>query len=454
MSAAIDGDRPTLIGRLIYHAATRPDAIACADDDATLDFQTLLDRTRRVAAYFRSLGPAGSSVVLYTCNQSAFFPWFLGALWAGWWVLPLQRALPEQERKHLLQRVGPLSVVDVCQELPTSNEASGDPSPDGGLLLPTSGTTDRAKIVCRSAQSLDAVSANMVDAIGFTADTHVAAAVSLTHSYGIEHGLLAPIYAGSRVTLLRGMDANQIAAALAHGVDFLPAVPAMVERLVQMHDVLPPRYIYSAGAPLPASVAAGYREKFGRHVGQLYGMTEIGSITYQSPDAPDYHAASVGLPMRGVSLRIDNETGELLVSAPSMLDRYLDEPAPIRDGHFVTGDLARVDESGRLFITGRSRLLIESAGRKINPLEIEAVLQTHPKVAACVVVPIRQTDTVQRLRAIIEPTRMDDLPTDEELRMFAQSRLARYKVPRVFECREHLPRSRTGKILRSELEKT
>lgn len=445
-------DRIPLLEQLIHHAATRPDAVVCADERSSLTYGSLLDQTRHVAAHLSTLAAAGSHLVLETGNECALFPWFLGALWAGWWTLPLTRDLPPNERDALLQRIRPNCVIDVRELVPPANASAPHRQTSGGLFLTTSGTTDRPKIVCRSSRSLDAVSANMVEAVGFTTTSRVALAVPLTHSYGIEHGLLAPVYAGARVTLLPGLDASRVAAELERGVDLLPAVPAIVERLVQMENITPPGVVYSAGAPLPESVEAAYHQRFGKHVGQLYGMTEIGSVTFQAPHDSQYDANSVGTPMHGVQLRVDPETGELHVFAPSMLDRYLDDAAPIDAGYFTTGDLARVDERGRLFITGRSRLLIETAGRKINPLEIEAVLQAHPKVAACVVVPVRQTDAVQRLRAIIEPKRPDDLPTDAELRLFAQSRLARYKVPRVFECREHLPRSRTGKILRTELE--
>jgi acyl-coenzyme A synthetase/AMP-(fatty) acid ligase len=165
--------------------------------------------------------------------------------------------------------------------------------------------------------------------------------------------------------------------------------------------------------------------------------------------------------MRDVRLRlfpINDETpggeGELAVTAPSMLSRYFDDPLPLREGLFHTGDLARLSADGNLYITGRTGLLIETAGRKVNPLEIEAVLTSHPGVAACLVLPMRQTETVQRLRAIIEPREGATPPSDDELRAFARERLAPHKMPRTFECRKALPRTSTGKLLRSGWETT
>lgn len=454
MNVSPPAESAGLIDRLTHHAATNANGIACADASRTLRFADLLTQTRAVASHLSSRGGPGSTLLIRTSNECAFYPWFLGALWAGWWAMPLPRTFPDHELTSLASRIQPVAIIDARDMCPHPTTSVPPPSREGGLLLTTSGSTDRPKIVRRSARSLDAVSRNMVEAIGLHAESHVACAIPITHSYGIEHGLLAPLWAGSRVTLIQGLDINVIANVLSNGVDLLPAVPAMVEQLAQRDGVRAPACIYSAGAPLPETIATAYTARFGRRVGQLYGMTEVGSVTFQSPSADDFDPRSVGWPMAGVTLRVDADTSELSLAAPSMFDGYLDDNVKLHDGHFDTGDLARVDASGRLFITGRSRLLIESAGRKINPLEIEAVLETHPKVGACVVVALRQTDTVQRLRAIIEPARPDDPPTDAELRTHAQSRLAGYKVPRLFECRDRLPRSLTGKVLRRELEQS
>ena len=124
----------------------------------------------------------------------------------------------------------------------------------------------------------------------------------------------------------------------------------------------------------------------------------------------------------------------------------------IVDGHFLTGDLGRLDELGRLMITGRIKLLIDIGGLKVNPVEVEEVLAQHPDVAACVVLPVRVSETVSRLKAIVTPRRTDGArPDPESLRRFARGRLTPHKVPRLFEVRSFLPRSLTGKILRNQV---
>jgi acyl-CoA synthetase (AMP-forming)/AMP-acid ligase II len=292
--------------------------------------------------------------------------------------------------------------------------------------------------------------------------------VPLTHSYGLEHGLLAPIWAGSCTVLARGLDMPAVLPELSNGkITIFPGVPSSFEMLAGLSDPslkMPGLHTaYSAGAPLPPAIFERFRQRFGVSVGQLYGATEIGSVTFNKPTA-DFDPASVGLPMRGVSLRIltvDDysrtiplgEEGPVAVRAGSMFSGYLHSGVDLIDGHFLTGDLGRLDERNRLYITGRIKLLIDIGGLKVNPQEVERVIQLHPAVGACVVVPIAQSQTVFRLKAIISPRdRSVPVPVDE-LRALARSQLSSYKIPRWFEVRDSLPRSSTGKILRHLVEK-
>ena len=442
-----------LFDRLRRAATDAGDAVACADGRTTLTYAALYSAACGAAHHLAAAHARPGVVLLRASNECGFFPWFLGALQAGLSVMPLSRALPAAEVAALQDALHALAVLDAADPAPSASAPPGGAS--GDLLLATSGSTDRPKIVVRSAASLDAVARNTVEAIGIAAGDRVLAAVSLAHSYGLEHGLLAPLWAGASVRLIDGMNVAPLAAALGDGIDFLPAVPAMIEGLANLpHAPRRPRVAYSAGAPLPRPTAERFADRLGVACGQVYGMTEIGSVTYSDATAADFDPASVGRPMRGVRLRLndpDDATGEgeLAVLAPSMLSRYFTEPLAPGDGFFATGDLARVDAIGRLTITGRTGLLIETAGRKVNPLEIEAVLTAHPAVAACLVVAMRQTETVQRLRALIEPRDPANPPSDDELRAFARQRLAPHKMPRSFEFRSALPRTSTGKLLRT-----
>jgi acyl-CoA synthetase (AMP-forming)/AMP-acid ligase II len=163
--------------------------------------------------------------------------------------------------------------------------------------------------------------------------------------------------------------------------------------------------------------------------------------------------------MRGVSIRIlDLDSGstclaagthgQVAIRADSMFASYLNADADLIDGHFLTGDLGYLDDRGRLFLTGRIKLLIDIGGMKVNPLEVEAVLQQHEGVAECIVVALRQSETVNRLKAVVVARHPRQPPDAAELRELARRQLAGYKVPRIFEFRDSLPRSPTGKVQR------
>lgn len=150
------------------------------------------------------------------------------------------------------------------------------------------------------------------------------------------------------------------------------------------------------------------------------------------------------------TLGTDTE-GQLAVRSPSMLSEYLDEDLPLVDGHFLTGDLARIDAEGRVWISGRLRLLIDVGAFKVNPLEVEQVLSTHPDVGECVVVPLSASETVQRLRAVVVLKDERRSASPAQLRQYLRERLSPIKVPRIVDVVASLPKSATGKILRSQV---
>ncbi len=417
-----------LLDRLARHAADRPTAVAFRDA-ATGDTLTWAGLHAAVARAAAELSPE-SVAMLRLANTVEFPVAFLAALTAGCGVFPVSPA-----------------------ESPATVQAAGDRAGTRAdaphLLLLSSGSTAAPKVVRRSAASLDAVCEQMVTALGLTSADTVLATVPLCHSYGLEHGLLAPAWAGAAVTLCRGLDLPIVRRELtASHCTVLPAVPPAFEALARLGGPLPwVRAAYSAGGPLPPVVAAACRDRLGLTIGQVYGATEIGSVTYTA-DAD----GSAGYPMPGVTIRTDAD-GQVMVAAGSLFDGYLgDENPTTPDGFYPTGDLGHVDAAGRLHVTGRAKLLIDVGGRKVNPLEVEAVLLAHPLVAGCVVVPVAQTDTVARLKAVVEPRRPGPTPDVEDLRSFARARLAAHKVPRAFEVRDALPRSAAGKVLRQQVQ--
>ncbi len=435
-------------------------AIAADGLAPAVTYAELVDLASRRAA---QLEP-DAVVLLRAENSREYIPWFLGAIWAGAWVMPFHPATPPRELDLLAARSGASLVigglVDGLPSLPLSLPPPRRTSParaEGGVLLQSSGTTSHPRIVRRNAASLRAVAENVREALALTPDDVIAAAIPMGHSYGVENALLGPLAAGSALLLFDVFDPARLREAFRQSrVSVLPGVPFFFEAIAREPGPRGGlRLAYSAGAPLPSRVADDFERAFGLRLGQLYGATEIGSVTFADPAAASFRHGSVGSPMNGVRILIQDPAGrllppgaegEVLVRAPSMLDAYLDAPADLADNAFFrTGDLGRLDEHANLFLSGRLKFIVDVGGLKVNPLEVERVLIEHPDIAECLVLPLPVSETVTRLRAIVVPRRT---LTPAEVRHFARERLAAHKVPRVIEFREAIPRTPMGKVRR------
>lgn len=432
---------------------------------------------------------SGSIMVVALRNRVETFCSILAGIIANQWVLPLPSELPKAKLKAIIEGLPLKQVVaeqDIVDRLQLQIKNSWTPdsliqkvwepadfypneSDVASLLLQSSGTTGTPKTVRRNVRSLVADGRNCVEAIGIRSTDRMLSALPLYHSYGIDHAILAVLFSGCSLEIHDRFIPAVVRLALEEGrINIMPTVPLMVDALSRGFEskfkTKNLRQIYTAGSPLPTRVAQNFVENYGVKVGQIYGTSEFGSVIFNNAHKAPYDPESVGLPMKGVHVRIldrdqpdfecpllENQEGQIAISAPSMMSEYIDNPTkPNKDNFILTGDLGYVDKFHRLYITGRVKLLIDVAGLKVNPLEVEAVLNRHPDVMDAIVVPIHYSETASRLKAIIVPQKGKKVKK-KELQQFAGLHLIHYKVPRVFEIREKVPRSPTGKILRQDL---
>jgi acyl-CoA synthetase (AMP-forming)/AMP-acid ligase II len=447
-------DSSQLLTRLRDRASDAPRQLAVREvgTDHCLDYAGLVQQAEDLAGRMRSALPARSVVMLRCPSGGNFHVAFFASVMAEISVFPVPVESAPLEFAHLSQKIGAAAVVDAELRIEPLPEARQVPWLEPSLLLQSSGTTGLPKIVRRTSASLDACARNMTDAIAITSADRFLSCVPLCHSYGIEHGLLAPIFAGASVHLAQGFDPAIVQRELLEqAITAFPAVPSIYEMLGNLAgaESFPSlRVAYSAGGALPQAVREKVHQACGINVAQLYGATELGSITFTLASDGRFDPASVGRPMRDVEFRIDSDR-QLFARSPSMLAEYVGDESPLTaDGFFPTGDLGRLDDRGNLVIEGRLKLLIDIGGLKVNPMEIERAIAEHSQVAACAVVPMRLSETVWRLKAIITPTDLKHPPTPEALRRHARQRLASYKIPRIFELRDSIPRTSTGKIIR------
>ncbi|MCA9298639.1 MAG: long-chain fatty acid--CoA ligase, partial [Phycisphaerales bacterium] len=322
---------------------------------------------------------------------------------------------------------------------------------EGELILSSSGTTGRSKLVRRDVGALMAVGHQVRQATGLGTSDRVLLPVALGHSYGIDM-LFGTLVSGAALEIGQGLHPVELLRR-ARDATILPAVPFLIEAFASLE---PPRtgrlrLVFSAGAPLPEQVRSRFESRWGLGVGDLYGATELGTVAFRSPSEAPGH---VGWALDGVRLEIldpesdeatSGQEGEVAIEAPSMFRGYLGE-GDHPGGPWRTGDLGRIDPSGALHLTGRLKFVIECGGIKVNPMEIEAVLTSHPRVREAIVVPLRVSETVNRLQAFVVSN--DDVGS-KDLESFMRTRLAMVKVPRRFTFVESLPKTPGGKVLRS-----
>ncbi|BAM02351.1 class I adenylate-forming enzyme family protein [Phycisphaera mikurensis] len=425
-----------------------------------------------VAAALAGPGLGPGPVLIRACDGPAFFAAFLGGVRAGRAALPLGPATPGAAALAAGLGVGAAASIagDGPMEAPRVEPRAGLRGPrDGqdplgsGVLLQTSGSTAAAATAYRGVAGLAAVGRACASGLGVTAADHVLSVAPLAHSYGLEHGLLMPLCAGCRVTCAAAPRAPGpwlLAAAERVRPTVLPAVPVLLDRLAREAGspaaaagrlrAAGVRLLYSAGGVLPPGLAAAYAAA-GLPVGQVFGSTEVGSVTW----APPGEDAGVGRALPGVTLRVDG-AGHLRVRSPWALAGFLRGPGRLEaasdaEGFFATGDLASIDASGALRLAGRSRLLVDVGGRKVNPAEVEAALGACPGVAEAVVLPMVQSETITRLRAFVEPAGADAPPAEADLRARLRRTLPPHKIPRRFHALAALPRTPAGKPDRAAL---
>jgi long-chain acyl-CoA synthetase len=244
------------------------------------------------------------------------------------------------------------------------------------------------------------------------------------------------------------------------------AVPNMYRLLTRSPDMESAfgslRLALSGGEALPSTVVDAYRQRFGRELLSLYGLTETSpGISVNTPT--EHRTGTVGRPLPGVKVRIRGdegrdlpagELGEIQIQGPNLMAGYFHRPdenkaAFTADGWFRTGDLGFLSADDYLTIASRIKELIVRDAEKIMPREVEDVLERHPKVMEAAVVGEPDGKHGEAVVAYVTPA--EQAPEDAELREFCRQHLADFKVPRRFVVAKDLPRGGTGKILKRAL---
>lgn len=294
------------------------------------------------------------------------------------------------------------------------------------------------------------------------------ALLPLFHVFGLTITLLLPARMAARVVPMpRYVPADMLEAFKKYQFTAFIGAPSVYISLLQqknlahydLHHIV---FCISGSAPMPVEWLKKFEEVTGTPITEGFGLTEASPVTHANPVFGKQKPGSIGVPVPGTLARIvdtengekvlaHNEIGELVVKGPQVMKGYWKRPEEtartIRDGWLYTGDIAYMDEEGYFYIVDRKKDLIIVGGYNVYPREIDEVLHTHPKIREAVTVGVNHRSRGETVKAYIVPKEGENL-TVPEVVAFCRQKLASFKVPRLIEFREELPKTMVGKVLR------
>jgi acyl-CoA synthetase (AMP-forming)/AMP-acid ligase II len=432
-----------------------------------------------MAACFLAVGSGATTAPLNQAYLEGEFDFYLTDLGAKALVILADLASPA---RTVAQARG-IPIIDLVPEpgaaggftLRPAGVADAAPANGGetaaediALVLHTSGTTARPKIVPLSQRNVTASAHHIARSLALTADDVCLNIMPLFHIHGLIAAVLSTIGAGGAVCCAPGLNAFRFFNWFAEcRPTWYTAVPTMHQTLLELaprfRDAIARgrlRFVRSSSASLPPQVMTALEETFGVPVLEAYGMTEAAHQMASNPLPPKpRYPGSVGIAagpdvavMDAVGRLLPaGETGEVVIRGPNVTSGYENNPSAnagaFADGWFRTGDQGVIDAAGYLRLTGRLKEIINRAGEKVAPLEVDTVLMDHPAVRQAVTFAMPDHLMGEEVAAavVLRENQTVDEPT---LCRFAATRLAPFKVPRKIVFLAELPKGATGKLQR------
>lgn len=401
---------------------------------------------------------AGEILALQIGNHAHWPALLLACLRREIVVLPLERTMSDQERASALETCCASALMIAVESgidrlaVPAAVDWKGNPP---ALLKLTSGTTAAPRAIrFRSAQLL-ADATQICDTMGITEADLNFAVIPLSHSYGFSN-LITPLLArGVPMAVSNDRMPRAVLDDLARTeATVFPGMPLFYQAFNEMSEVPPLpqlRLCISAGAPLSQRVARSFQQKFGRRIHSFYGASECGGICYDRA-AIEAREGFVGPPLTGVKLEPlhpDANGSQIRVRSAAVGVGYFPEPDEdkLSDGSFLPDDLVTINEAG-VWIVGRISDVINVAGKKVNPAEVEAHLLSHEGVRQAVVFGRASVLRYQEVVACVVAAEEID---EAALLEFCRARLSGWQAPKRIFLVEAIPANERGKISRRAL---
>jgi fatty-acyl-CoA synthase len=488
---------------VLRRAELNPERTAIIFEGESCSFQTLAERIRQQAQLLRDSGVClGDRVGYLGFNHPAFLETLFAANAIGAIFVPLNFRLTGEELTFIINDAGIHSLVCddallpvvepvrdalCCQQyyasessasgwrhLVTEREASqpitecvSQGQHDTCLIMYTSGTTGLPKGAMLSHGNIVWNNVNAAQAFGSSRDDVLLTVAPLFHIGGLNVMTLGSFHSGSTLVLMRNFDPVQVLRDIeSYRVTQMFGAPAMFLFMSQQAqfattDLSSISMLICGAAPVPESLIELYGAR-GISFCQGYGLTETAPFaSFLSPEWATSKLGSAGQPPLYTDVRIvddsnhplpHGERGEICIRGPNIMKGYWNRPeataAAIDEmGWFHSGDVGYLDEDGFLFICDRLKDMVISGGENVYPAEVETVLYKHEAIAEVAVIGLPDEKWGEAVTAVAALQQGHTL-TIEELREFAQSHLARYKLPLRLHVVDELPRNPAGKVLK------
>jgi fatty-acyl-CoA synthase len=482
-------------------AARFPDATGLIDERGELTFAEIHGRSNALAHALLERRVGNGSLMGMLCrNHRWFVEASVGLAKAGADVIYLNPGSAGPQLVEIIEREGVTGLVydqefapphlelrdgqlvawhdgaapdDSLEALIAGRPRTLPPRPrrESKVVMLTSGTTGTPK-GARPGQPKSLMPAvAMLARIPLRARQTMLVAPPLFHAWGFGLFRLGQVLSSTQVIHRRFNPEAALVAIERHCITAVVAVPAMLQRLLELpadvrsrYDLSSLRVVMVGSAPLPAELATRFMDAFGDVLYNFYGSTEFAWAAIATPDELRAAPGTAGRPPLGTAIRILDESGHQMpagevgrvyVGNEMLFEGYTTsgESREIVDGLMRTGDVGRIDENGLLFLEGRDDEMIISGGENVYPQEVEETISAHPHVAEAAVIGVEDDRFGQRLRAYVVPSQGRTL-SEEDIRRHVKANLADYKAPRDVLFIDELPRTATGKVIRRDLDRS
>lgn len=458
------------------------------DHGQTVTYGEFREKVSQFADYFYYVGiRPGENVGLYCKNCLEFVYAYFGVVSLGAVIVPLNRTLTPREvsfiaedagMKHLIAML-PLAIGTEIRQLllPDMLEAvqrktfpkavAAEIHADTPCtIIYTSGTTGKPKGAVLTHANLSSNARGISEALDVTAADNFLCVLPMFHSFAWTATVMDALLMGGSITIMESFQPKDAVKTIQEeGVTVVCGVPTMFGYYLSLGSpeaYAKVRLFVSGGASLPGEIITSFKQKFGIDITEGYGLSEASPVVSVNRIGR-VRSGSIGFPLEGIVVRIEGpegtllpagEVGELVTRGPNVMQGYFNQPeataAAIQDGWLHTGDMARIDSEGYIYIVDRLKDIIIVGGLNVYPREVEEVLYQYPGIqeAAVIGVPDKLRGEIPCAYIVLKP----EAPYDRKaLIRHLQENLANFKLPKEIVVLDSLPKNATGKIMKRDL---